>query len=104
MRRAAAVAGAAATGTAAGQGVLNDEPEAPRFEERIVRVAACRISAANLLEAAIVLESRGGPAAGAELDRFLERARVEVVSVSVKQFASARYAWRRFGKGTTGRG
>ena len=57
------------------------------------------MSAANFLEAAIVIESRGGPAAGAELDRFLETAGIALVDVSSEQVQAARRAWRRFGKG-----
>ena len=57
------------------------------------------MSAANFLEAAIVIESRGGPAAGAELDRFLETAKIALVDVSSEQVQAARRAWRRFGKG-----
>ena len=57
------------------------------------------MSAANMLEVTMVVESRGGPAAGLELDRFLERLGVEVVPVTLEQLASARYAWRRFGRG-----
>ena len=57
------------------------------------------MSAANFLEAAIVIESRGGPEAGAELDRFLETAKIALVDVSSEQVQAARRAWRRFGKG-----
>ena len=57
------------------------------------------MSAANLLETAIVVESRGGMAAGHELDVFLERAGIELVPVTPQQVEAARRAWRRFGRG-----
>jgi len=59
----------------------------------------CRISAASLLETAIVTESRGGLEAGNELDLFLESADIEVAPVTSRQVSTARRAWRRFGKG-----
>ena len=57
------------------------------------------MSAANLLETSIVVESRGGSAAGYELDVFLERAGIELVPVTPRQVEAARLAWRRFGRG-----
>ena len=50
------------------------------------------MSAANLLETAIVVESRGGLAAGHELDVFLEKAGIELVPVTPQQVEAA--AWR----------
>ena len=58
-----------------------------------------RMSVAALLEAAIVVESRGGTAAGHELDLFLETASIELIPVTTEQADAARRAWRRFGKG-----
>ena len=57
------------------------------------------MSVVALLEAAMVLESRGGAAAGQELDVLLEKARVELVPVTPEHANAARRAWRRFGKG-----
>ena len=48
----------------------------------------------------MVIESRGGEAAGHELDAFLARANVELVPVTVDHVEGARRAWRRFGTGT----
>ena len=56
-------------------------------------------SVANVLEASIVLEGRGGTAAGHELDVFLKDAAIELVPVTVAHMEAARRAWRRFGKG-----
>ena len=57
------------------------------------------MSAANYVEAAIVLESRLGFVAGPELDRLIEVAEIQLVSVTAEQALAAREAWRRFGKG-----
>ena len=58
-----------------------------------------RMSVVALLEAAMVVESRGGAAAGQELDMLLEKSAVELVSVTPEHANAARRAWRRFGKG-----
>ena len=79
--------------------VLNREPDAGSYEARMIDALSCRMSVVNVLEVTMVVEGRGGPGAGAELDRLLERLGVEVVPVTLEQLASARYAWRRFGKG-----
>ena len=79
--------------------VLNREPDAGRYEAGMLTASSCRMSAANMLEVTMVVESSGGLAAGVEMDRFLERLGVEVVPVTLEQLASARYAWRRFGRG-----
>ena len=57
------------------------------------------MSAANFLEASIVLESRTGGASRRNLDIFLERGHIELVPVTQEQAHAARQAWRRFGKG-----
>jgi len=65
----------------------------------IERASPCLLSAANLLEASMVIESRKGEIGGHELDLLLYRARIEVVAVDQDQAEIARLAWRRFGKG-----
>lgn len=57
------------------------------------------MSAVAVLEAAMVIEGRGGAQAGLELDALLPRAAIELVPVTSEQVAVARQAWRRFGKG-----
>ena len=79
--------------------ILFREPEAARFERLIATTPTCRMSVANALEAAIVVEGRGGAAAGSELDAFLETAGVELAPVTAEHFGAARRAWQRFGKG-----
>ena len=79
--------------------VLYREPDAERYERAIAESPNCRMSVANMLEASIVLEGRGGAAAGHELDVFLESAAIELAPVTVEHAEAARRAWRRFGKG-----
>jgi ribonuclease VapC len=75
------------------------EPDRERILNRILMSETRRISAANLLETGITLESRNGEASGRELDLFLNQAQIEVVPVDAEQVEIARVAWRKYGKG-----
>ena len=79
--------------------VLLHETDAKHYAGVIMTAAPCRMSVANVLEASIVVESRGGTAARHELDVFLERAEIELAAVTAEHMEAARRAWRRFGKG-----
>ena len=78
--------------------ILFGESGLERYE-RAIAEAGCRMSVISFLEAAIVIEGRGGPAAGYELDAFLEAAEIGVEPVTLDHAQAARRAWRRFGKG-----
>jgi ribonuclease VapC len=75
------------------------EPEAAAFEQRIADDPVRLISAATVLETAMVIETRLGELGGVELDQWLHKARFEIVAVDAEQAEIARKAWRRFGKG-----
>ena len=79
--------------------ILFSEPDARRHAGAIMAASPCRMSVANVLEASIVAERRGGVTAGHELDTLLESAEIELVPVTVEHLEAARRAWRRFGKG-----
>jgi ribonuclease VapC len=79
--------------------VLLNEENAAQIAQAIEVASQRLLSAANLLEASIVIESRKGEAGGRELDLLLYRAAIEVVAVDQDQAETARIAWRRFGKG-----
>ena len=79
--------------------ILFDEADARRHAGAIMAASPCRMSVANVLEASIVVERRGGGTAAHELDTLLEAAEVELVPVTVEHLEAARRAWRRFGKG-----
>lgn len=76
-----------------------DEPEAREFHERIADDPVRLISAATVLEAAMVIEARFGEAGGANLDLWLHKTGAEIVAVTAEHADQARRAWRRYGKG-----
>ena len=79
--------------------ILRREPEGDAFFERVLDAERPAMSAVALVEASLVIEGRGGRAAGARLDRFLARAGVEIVAVTADTARLAREAWRIWGKG-----
>jgi len=85
--------------TSAVLAVLFDEPDADHYARALARADRCRMSVANFLEAALVVESRAGTAGGHELDRLAQRTPIEMEPVTLEHAQSARRAWRRFGKG-----
>lgn len=85
--------------TSAVLAILFGEPDAERFATAIATASNPRMSAAALLEASIVLESRSGPAAGYELDAFIQEAGIKLEAVTAQHAQAARRAWRRYGKG-----
>ncbi|HMF68374.1 MAG TPA: type II toxin-antitoxin system VapC family toxin [Phyllobacterium sp.] len=76
-----------------------DEPEAVSFEQEIASDPVRLISAATVLEATMVIETRLGEEGGRELDLWLYKAGVDIVVVDIDQLEAARRAWRRYGKG-----
>jgi ribonuclease VapC len=79
--------------------LLLDEPEAEQFRTAVEDDPTRLISAATLLETALVIESRKGEAGGRELDLLVHKADVVVVPVDQTHVDEARRAWRRYGKG-----
>ena len=79
--------------------IFFNEPDAQTYRERIADDPCRLISAATLLEAAMVIEGRLGEPGGAELDLWLHKTKTEVVAVTSEHSDQARRAWRRYGKG-----
>jgi ribonuclease VapC len=79
--------------------VLLGEDSAARVAQAMEDNSPRLLSAANLLETAMVIESRKGEAGGRELDLLLYRLRIEIVPVDEDQAEIARLAWRQFGRG-----
>lgn len=73
--------------------------EAAQFAEAIEADQVRLISAASLLECAIVIEARYGQAGGDKLDQLVRVAQIKIEPVTVEQVAVARLAFRSFGKG-----
>jgi ribonuclease VapC len=80
--------------------ILRDEPEAADFADAIERAPARRISAANLLETAIVIDGSRDPIASRRLDDLVRDAGLIVEPVTEVQVRIARAAYRDFGKGS----
>jgi ribonuclease VapC len=76
-----------------------DEPDASEIEVQIVDDPVRLISAATVLEATMVIETRLGDAGGREFDLWMLKIRAEIVPVDAEQAEAARRAWRRYGKG-----
>jgi len=79
--------------------ILLDEPERRAFNKMIEADPVRLLSAANFVEASVVIEARLGENAGREFDLFVHRAALEIVPVDADQAEIARRAYRHFGKG-----
>jgi ribonuclease VapC len=75
------------------------EPEAQRFTQLIQASRAPLLSAANFLEASILVESRRGIAKRDLFDTFVAESGIRLQPVTRAQAVIARDAYRRFGKG-----
>jgi ribonuclease VapC len=79
--------------------ILEQEPDAGRYARALGREPACQISAANWLEASIVMFGRHREEGVRDLDLLLANYRVDVAEVTLEQAQEARRAFMRFGKG-----
>lgn len=84
--------------TSAVLAILLNEAERRSFNEQIEAAESVKISAANYVEASIVIEARFGADGVRDLDLFMARADIEIAPVDAEQAKLACYAWRRFGK------
>ena len=78
--------------TSAIMAILFGESEAMHYEQTIAATWPRRMSAVALLEATMVIEGRGGTAAGRQLDMFLDKAEIELVPVTPEHVEVARRA------------
>src|ERR1700733_15624894 len=81
--------------------VLKEESDAPRFL-RVLTLSAepKRMSAANYLEAGIVVDANRSPLLSRRLDDLIVQTEIEVEAVTPQQAEIARAAYRDFGKGS----
>lgn len=79
--------------------IFLNEPERDQYLGIIYRSGKRLLSAATLVEAGIVIESRRKEISGHELDLFLHELNIEIVSVDQAQAEQARIAYRKYGKG-----
>jgi ribonuclease VapC len=80
--------------------VLRQEPDADAYLDAIDTAAVLRMSAANHLEAAIVIDSARNPVASRRYDEFITQAGIQIEAVTPSQARTARDAYRDYGKGT----
>lgn len=79
--------------------ILQLEPEAERLARAVARDSSRLISAANWLEASIVVFIRAGEEGLRDLDLLTAKLQIETVPVTPKQAEIARRAFRQYGKG-----
>lgn len=79
--------------------ILTAEPEAKAYATAIAAANRRLLSAASLLETAVVIEARYGLAGGQKLDELILAAQIQIEPVTVEQATAARLAYRTYGKG-----
>lgn len=80
--------------------ILRAEPDAGEMARAIERAQTRRISAANWLETAVVIDASRDPVASRRFDELVQTAELHVESVTGDQARIARDAYRDFGKGS----
>jgi ribonuclease VapC len=80
--------------------ILQSEPDSEACASAIASVAGCRMSAANFLEAAIVVDSARDPVASRRLDELIDLFGIVIEPVTPEQARIGRAAYRDFGKGS----
>jgi ribonuclease VapC len=80
--------------------ILRDESEAREFAIAIAQSDRRRISAANYLETAIVIDGSRDPIASRRFDDLLREAEIGIEPVTAEQARVAREAYRDFGRGS----
>jgi ribonuclease VapC len=80
--------------------VLRAESDAAVYAKAIEGSMARRMSAANFLEAAVVIDASRDPVASRRFDEFVHAAEIHVEPVTEAQARIARDAYRDFGKGS----
>ena len=79
--------------------LLLGEPSAPRLAAAVQAAAARYVSAASVLETAVVMQARVGEQGDLEVDALLRDLDLDVIPVDAEQLRLARDAAVRFGKG-----
>jgi len=85
--------------TSAVLAILFDEDDADRFARAIAEADNCRISAANFVEAAIIIDIQTDAAGGRHFDAFFRRSAILIEAVTEEHAQLARQAYFDFGKG-----
>lgn len=81
--------------------ILRDEPDAIEYANALAGASIRRISAANYVEAAAVIDAGYDPVASRRFDELLREAQCVIEPVTEAQARIARDAYRDFGRGTS---
>ena len=79
--------------------ILFNESDAQSYARAITEADSCRISAANFVEVAIVVEAQTKDSGSRQFDAFFRRAGIAIEPVTEEQAHAARQAYTDFGKG-----
>lgn len=79
--------------------ILFKEADAHIYLRAVAGAEVCRISAANYVEAAMVIEGQTHPGGGNNLNAFLRNANIIIEPFTVEQAHLARQAFLDYGKG-----
>jgi ribonuclease VapC len=79
--------------------ILRNEPDAYSCARAIGQAELARISAANFLETAIVIDSNRSGVPGRDLDQLMQESSIVIEPVTAEHARIAREAYRDFGKG-----
>lgn len=85
--------------TSAVVAILRSEPEAARLETALVADPVRLVPATCVLEARMVLVSRRGEHALAEIDLWLRKIEADIIPVDAELVDLATQAWLTYGKG-----
>ena len=80
--------------------MLKVEPEAKDFASQVYSAGGATLSAANYLEAGIVIDGTGDPVLSSELDILIRELEIDIAPVTPEHAKIARQAYRDFGKGS----
>ncbi len=85
--------------TSAVLAILFNESDAETYARAIAGADSRRISAANFVEAAIVVEAQTQTSGSRQFDAFFRRAGIVIEAVTEEQAHAARQAYTDFGRG-----
>jgi len=80
--------------------ILRDEPDAKECALAIEKSNSRRLSAANFVETALVIDGSRDPIASRRFDDLIKEAQIIIEPVTEAQARIAREAYRDFGKGS----
>ena len=79
--------------------ILLNEPDRASLVAKMASASSLSVSAASVLESAMVLEGNRGLGASADLDDLIRRTRMRIIPFDVEQLEIARRAFELYGKG-----